>query len=579
MRTRGAASRSRRSGGVDGPSRIDDLGSVYAGTTTYYETERPQNNLQVDGNYFKGKHEVKFGFGWRKAEVTSSLAWPGGYYTLARTVAPGALRAVVVRPGTSRATAPTGTAIVGDTISVDRWTFNVGVRWDRAATSVGEASVPANPQSDLLPALDGPAMSSVVAWNSLTPRIGMTYALTESRKTLLRASYAMFASQLDSNFGAVVASAIPYYSYVYYNALDLNGNSRVDWNPSTCGAPPAEGAPARTPTAGCEYTNLAFVYGFDPANPLAGANNRIGDYKTPLTHELIVGADHEVMPNFGISASLTWRRYTNFNWLQTTGVTGADYLQAGTITGDAPQVGSFSVPYYAVNPAALPEELSKTYEFRDGYRQRYLGLELSATKRMSDRWMARFGFSTNTHREYFDSLAAMSDPTPSIPGTSQFSLTSPNKDGGIVIRQTSGSGKSGIFMALPKYQFVGAGLYQFGWGISTGANYVMRQGYAMPFYRADEADTADDLSAEKDILLVADVDDQRLPTVHSFDWRLSKEVAYKRFALNFDFDAFNLFNTATTLGRQYDNNASTYNDVIEITNPRIFRVGVRVAFK
>jgi hypothetical protein len=455
----------------------------------------------------------------------------------------------------------------------------VGVRWDRAATSVGEASVPANPMSDLLPALTGPAKDNVVVWNSLTPRIGMTYALTEDRKTLLRASYAMFASQLDSNFGASVASAIPYYSYVYYNALDLNGNNRVDWNPSTCGAPPAQGAPARTPTAGCEYTNMAFVYGFDPANPLAGSNNRIGDYKTPKTHELIVGADHELMPNFGISGSVTWRKYGSFNWLQTTGVTGADYIQAGVVSGTASTVGSFSTPFYTVNPAAIPEELTKTYDFRDGYSQRFVGFELSATKRMSNRWMMRTSWSGGAHREYFDSTSAMSDPTPAIPGTGQFSLASPNKDGGIVIRQTTGSGKSGIFMALPKYQFVLTGLYQFKWGISTGVNYLARQGYSMPFYRNDEPDTADDLSAEKDVLIVSDVDDFRLPAVHSFDWRVSKEVTYKRFAVNFDLDAFNLFNGAATLGRQYDNNATNYDRVLEITNPRIFRVGVRVAFR
>ena len=566
-------------GGVDGPSAYRDLGNVWHGNYYFYETNRPQHNINVEGNYFKGNHELKAGFGWRKAEVTSSLSWPGGQQSLARTTAPGAMRAVVVRPWNLAGDGGYWSGFVGDTMSMNRLTLNFGVRWDRAATSVGAASVPQNNLSDLLPALDGPAKSNVVVWNSLTPRLGLTYALDEKRKTLLRASYAMFASQLDSNFGASVASAIPYYSYVYYNALDLNGNSRVDWNPATCGAPPAQGAPARQPTAGCEYTSLAFVYGFDPANPLAGSNNHIGDYKTPLTHELIFGADHELMQNFAISASLTWRKYNNFNWLQATGVTGADYTQAGILTGTASTVGSFSVPFYAVNSAAVADDLSKTYDFRDGYTQKFLGFEVSATKRMSNRWMMRASWSGGAHREYFDSVAAMSDPTPAIPGTSQFSLTSPNKDGGIVIRQTTGSGKSGIFMALPKYQFVAAGLYQFGWGLSTGVNYLGRQGYSMPFYRGDEPDTADDLSAEKDVLIVSNVDDFRLPMVHSLDWRLSKEVTHKRFAVNFDLDAFNLFNASTTLGRQFDNNATNFDRVLEITNPRIFRVGVRVAFK
>ena len=35
-------------------------------------TKRPQNAFQADGNYFQGHHEMKFGYGWRKADVDSS---------------------------------------------------------------------------------------------------------------------------------------------------------------------------------------------------------------------------------------------------------------------------------------------------------------------------------------------------------------------------------------------------------------------------------------------------------------------------------------------------------------------------
>ena len=71
---------------------------------------------------------------------------------------------------------------------------------------------------------------------------------------------------------------------------------------------------------------------------------------------------------------------------------------------------------------------------------------MAATKRLSNRWMARFGFSTNDHREYFDGNASCTDPTST--------LANPNIDGGQVMRSTRGSGKSGIYMVLPKYQFV-----------------------------------------------------------------------------------------------------------------------------
>jgi hypothetical protein len=89
---------------------------------------------------------------------------------------------------------------------------------------------------------------------------------------------------------------------------------------------------------------------------------------------------------------------------------------------------------------------------RQGYHQRYLGLELGATKRMSNHWMARFGFSTNDWREYFDDPnLSIVDPTkgpaqqlPNRP------FTGPQVDGGMVVRKSGGSGKSNIFLVAPR---------------------------------------------------------------------------------------------------------------------------------
>jgi hypothetical protein len=67
--------------------------------------------------------------------------------------------------------------------------------------------------------------------------------------------------------------------------------------------------------------------------------------------------------------------------------------------------------------------------------------------------------------------------------------------------------------------------------------------------------------------------------MHSLDARISKEFAFDRVSLNLDLDAFNLFNVSTTLGREYDAFADNFDQVLEITNPRIFMVGIRVSFR
>jgi len=443
----------------------------------------------------------------------------------------------------------------GDTWTRDRLTLNAGVRWDRQAASLGAGSVPASPVlPSLLPAVSATAVKNAVVYNSVTPRIGFTYALTENRKTLARASYATFASQLGASTASVISTI--QYTGIYYYAVDLNGDKAAQANEILFG-----------------LGNLGY-YGFDPLDPTRLTTvNQIGKYKTPLTHEVLFGMDHELAPNFGISGTFTWRRMTNFNWQSLIGVNSSNYTQTGALTGNTDPIGTYNTPFYALDPSKVPPGGGKSYEERAGYHQRYLGFEASAVKRMSNRWMARFGFSTNDHREYFDGAEALDDPTPSA--------AAPKKDGGLVVTQTGGSGKSNIYMVLPKYQVVANGMYQGPWGVNLGGNWVMRQGYAEPYFRSQTGPTGDPLASRKSVLAVSDVGDFRLPRVSSFDARVEKAFRFGRTNIALDLDIFNVLNSATVLGRTYDirlTGPTGFNQVLEIMNPRIFRLGGRINF-
>jgi hypothetical protein len=364
----------------------------------------------------------------------------------------------------------------------------------------------------------------------------------------------MFASQLGNGAAGQISSI--QYTGIYYYAVDLNGNKLADPNEVLFGLGPVG------------------YYGFDPSNPTkATTNNKIGNYTTPRTQEVLVGADHELMANFGVSATFTYRYYNHFNWFPLIGVTRADYHQSGTLTGNVDPVGQFSVPFYAIDESAIPPGAGTSYQERKGYHQRFLGFEFSATKRLSNHWMGRLGFSTNDHREYFDDPnASILDPTPT--------RDNPNIDGGHVITRSGGSGKSNIFLVLPSYQFVANGMYQAPWGINFGANWVLRQGYAEPYYRSNV--NASDPLGLKRVLVVGDVTDFRLPAVSSLDLRVEKALSFGRSAkLMLDLDLFNVTNSATVLGRQYDlrlTGATGFNKVLEIMDPRVARVGARFTF-
>ena len=61
----------------------------------------------------------------------------------------------------------------------------------------------------------------------------------------------------------------------------------------------------------------------------------------------------------------------------------------------------------------------------------------------------------------------------------------------MVITPSAGSGKSNLYLVLPKYQFVLTAAYQMKWDINFGINYLFRQGYAEPYYNNNAAATAD----------------------------------------------------------------------------------------
>ena len=86
---------------------------------------------------------------------------------------------------------------------------------------------------------------------------------------------------------------------------------------------------------------------------------------------------------------------------------------------------------------------------------------------------------------------------------------------------------------------------------------------------------------QKRVLLSPTVDGNRLPMVNSLDARVEKAFKFSTTTVAVDLDVFNLFNAGTVLGRQYDvtrSGATGYNQILEVMNPRIARIGARFTF-
>src|SRR5262245_37189811 len=162
----------RPQGGLDKAFYKDDAG-VWHNSYYFYETERPQDYIAGDGSYFSGKHEVKFGFSWRKTPV-DSLSQVTGHKIMTIHVGYPDMIAQAQQDYTANTSGRYMNVFATDTISLNRLTIIAGLRFDHQTSSLSESTVPAVPNFPLLPAKTVTAVDNAWSFTNITPRIGIT---------------------------------------------------------------------------------------------------------------------------------------------------------------------------------------------------------------------------------------------------------------------------------------------------------------------------------------------------------------------------------------------------------------------
>jgi hypothetical protein len=547
-------------GGLTASYYVDDAG-VSHNSNYEFQTTRPQRYAGGDVSLLLGIHAINAGLSYRDAPVDNQTIYPGDHIVTIWNGYPNVI-AQVSRDVHQTTDARYLSGFAQDTLSLNRLTVTAGVRFDRQSSSLRAASVPAVAGFEaLLPAMSAAPLDEVYAWSNLTPRAAVAYALGGAHPVTAHGSYAMFASQLS---GTQAAFASPIQNaFVNYAAVDTDGDSLAQASELLL----AQG--------------ILSSAGFDVKNPASTASvNRVGDTHAPLTHELTAGIDADLPWNLSVGGTVTYRKMQDLLWSPLIGVRAAQYAPAGTLSGTLPELGSFSVPLYALKAASVPAGGGLESLNRTGYRQQYVGLEIAASKRMSNHWKARVALSTNQWREYFDDPStAIVDPTKAPAPSALRPFAGPQIDGGPVLQLASGTGQSSVYMVAPKYQMAIDGLFNLPFGFDMAGNLVTRQGYAEPFYRSN-VDTGDPLGL-KTVLLTSSADAFRLPAVTLLNARLEKRFTFGTAKVAIDFDVFNALNADTVLGKQYDarlTGATGFGQVLEIMNPRIARLGFRLIF-
>ncbi|MEX2271240.1 MAG: TonB-dependent receptor [Vicinamibacterales bacterium] len=461
-------------------------------------TERWRDRYQANatGQYYVdefagGRHEFKFGLDYSHMPVENRVSRFDDV-DLTYNSATGLSQDVTLfgTPFFSKTAVDILALYAQDSVSFKRLTITGGLRWEHLNAYLPEQSSPA---SRFFPALNRSfaELPDVVDWKTVGPRISAAFDVSGDGRTGLKLAAGRYYYVISSG-GGILDSVNPNGNYSEnYGWNDLNGDRRFQPGEQT-GNPVISRVDVSTVST-------------DP------------DYTRPYTDEITGGVDHELFPAFRLSVIGTHRVERNpqatsnpanpyDTFLTTRPDTGRDGV-AGTADD-----GTFQ--FYNRTSTAV----NRTFFTNDrNFRQTYNGVEISGTKRMSNRWQMLAGYTYSQTR--VEGMSVSTNPNTLI-----------NADGPV----------TGQIGDRPhQFKITGTYILPF-WDVGLAGN-LNRQSGALITRQINTPQTV----GGNTTVNVEPLGSFRLPTRTAADLRLFKTANFGARALEVSVDFHNITNTNT----------------------------------
>jgi len=540
--------RSLPRGGMNIQPGYDIATGVFSGSSSLYSTVRPSYSAGLDGysyigNLFGWSSELRFGGEYRLASIGTNAANAGDVMKYYWNGAPYA--ADIMRESVTDTEVKRFSLYINGLISYGRWALSFGLRADREESMIKETSVEAGRVAPaFMPAMRFPSFNPGVVFLTFSPRIGITYDMSRNGKTLFHINLARYASPMSDEFADFVSPAKSAWARFFWKDLNIDDLVSSD---ELIGYP----------------TNLILAFdGFDPWNPsqIEFTNFVDKNLRPPLTDELIVGMEREILADFSLRANFVFRRNHRFYWEvfydkeNQKKITHTDYV--GPILSALEYGGRiYTYEYWTLGQYRPSGQL---IENRINYHQIYTALEVSAVKRFNRRWMMNFSFTYQIHNKYYGDNGFL-DPTnlDKLEGT-----------------RVAPDHMSSDWMA--KLSF----LYQLPWGLNVSCFAHARQGYIRPEQLLVKTPEKQIVGLGATTLIYTDYyGEKRLPDFYNMDISLVKDIHFGIFGkISISIDVFNVFNFSHILKRFNQINSARYYEVEKILDPRVLRFGIRYRF-
>ena len=293
-------------------------------------------------------HDARIGLQFQDGGTMSESVWPGGRQVTLNNGQP--LFVEVRDPSFSGGAMRTLGLFVDDGWAVsDRIKVNLGVRFD-----INKGWIQDMPQLDAARNQTGTVdgISDLVDWFSVSPRAGVNIKLADDGSSIVRASYGRYYQGVTTNIYSALSPA---------QAV----TRRFGWN-----------------TATGQYDILQRES--DPR----GQFTVDPDLKQPYTDQYTIGVDHELFANLAVGASYVHKRARDFIGRVDIASAWAPKTFADPINGNLLSVFNRATAAQNVRVLLTNTSTETCAYCTEDFRQRYDGVMLSLTKRMSQRWQA-----------------------------------------------------------------------------------------------------------------------------------------------------------------------------------------------
>jgi Ca-activated chloride channel homolog len=565
--------------GLDGAGvAVDAAGVAHGSWFAAGERRRVRGGSVAASTFFSTRvvsHELQFGGGGREELEDQDLTPAGDGVVLTAGEALGLPRgtaaAAAWREGRVKSAFDRWSLWAQDRLDVGRLAATLGLRYDVQTIGLRPSAVPGSPFSPLLPAVDFPGRGGATAgpagagarprWQSVSPRLGGTWALGKDRNVLLRAAFGRYAAPLPPALAARLDPTAPASAWYLYD--DPRGG--LGQGPVVPPVPPGAGAGLR----------FWVPSGFDPARPGAAASALAPGLRPELTDEAVLGVEYEPRSDALLSLTGTWRRITGVledRLLVRDPATGrvapaeaGDWMPAGTVAG-VPGGGGQAIPWYDLRPGLAPA--GGTLLVNGDRHQRYLGLTLAWFRRLT-----AGGWSSRGHLTWQDwtwqvgpGFARFADPTPTL-ALGQSSGSPVVERAGSVLQEpiylnSRWSADASALVALP-------------WSLAAAVELTARQGFPVGYFQPVARPVAGPVLVQASRRL----DEVRYGDLFTLNARLDREILLSELAVTVTFEALNLLDAGTVLRREANLAVTRARFVDEVLAPRALRLGLRVALR